>query len=87
MVFQLDPKLEQDSTFICDLTLCHIRLSHNAAFPWILLIPKRANIIEIIDLTEADQLQLLKEIREACYVLKKLSGAKKLHLAIALNVS
>jgi len=86
MPFALDPKLENDSYFVCDLPLCQVRLSKNAAFPWLLLIPKRPNIIEIIDLTETDQIQLLKEIRQASKVLQKLFQPKKLNIANLGNI-
>ena len=86
MHFTLDPRLENDSVFLCDWPLCQVRLSRNAAFPWLLLIPRRNNVIEIIDLSEADQSQLLVEIRKASEVMKKLYSPKKLNVANLGNI-
>lgn len=82
----IDPRLESSSTHVIDLKLCHVRLSHNAAFPWILLIPKRESIIEIIDLPFSDQCQLMEEISQASRVMKSLFNPTKLNIANLGNV-
>ncbi len=86
MPFQLHPQLEKDSSPVYDLPLCEIRLYHNAAFPWLLLIPQRANCTEIIDLTASDQIQLLKEIVLTSKILKAHYSPKKLNVANLGNV-
>lgn len=85
-MFELNPKLAQDSTYVCTLPLSEVRLSNNASFPWLILIPKKNNLVELIDLTEADQLQLLSEINKASYILKKMFKAKKLNIATLGNI-
>ena len=67
----LDPRLEFDSTPIIDLPLCQVRLSHNAAFPWIILIPQKEGLVEVIDLMPADQQQLMQEIALVSQVMKQ----------------
>jgi diadenosine tetraphosphate (Ap4A) HIT family hydrolase len=86
MTFILDPRLENDSVFICDLPLSQVRLSKNSAFPWLLLIPRQNDIVEIFDLSVADQGVLLNEMRVAAAVLKKLFTPKKLNVANLGNV-
>lgn len=86
MKFVLDPKLENDSHFICDLALSQVRLSLNAAFPWILLIPKRINVSEIIDLSQTDQEQLLLEIRKTSLMMQQQFKPKKLNIANLGNI-
>lgn len=86
MSFELDPKLAQDSTFICDLPLCQVRLSNNAAFPWLLLIPKQNDLCEIIDLPMSSQVQLLGEINQASHVMRSLFLPTKLNIANLGNV-
>jgi diadenosine tetraphosphate (Ap4A) HIT family hydrolase len=81
-----DPRLEADSTFVTDLDLCQVRLSHNAAFPWILLIPKRDNVKEIIDLPNSDQQFLIQEIALASKVMQQLFSPFKLNVASLGNV-
>lgn len=82
----LDPRLESDSTFITALELCDVRLSHNAAFPWILLIPRHDGISEIIDLSPTDQQLLMQEIVLASQVLQQLFQPTKLNVANLGNI-
>jgi len=84
--FELDPKLARDSTFVCDLPLCQVRLSHNAAFPWIILIPRQPQLIEMIDLAISDQGQLWQEITRASHIMRSLFSPTKLNVANLGNV-
>ncbi len=79
--FEIDQRLTTDSTFVTKLNLCQVRLHHNAAFPWILLIPIQANVKEIIDLTDTNQQLLLQEIVLASKVMKELYNPTKLNVA------
>lgn len=82
----LDPRLETSSAFVTDLALCQVRLSHNAAFPWILLIPQRDEVTEIIDLDIADQQILMQEIALASEVMRRLFQPNKLNVASLGNI-
>lgn len=82
----LDPRLESDSTFITTLKLCDVRLNHNAAFPWILLIPRREGISEIIDLTPSDQQLLMEEIVLVSQLVQQLFQPTKLNIASLGNI-
>lgn len=84
--FVLDQRLENDSVFICDLKLCQVRLHKNGAFPWIMLMPKRADVVEILDLNDDDQDTLWNEIIFASNIMKKLFKPKKLNVANLGNV-
>ncbi len=86
MLFKLDPQLEKDSSWICDLSLSQVRLSNNAAFPWIILIPKKAGMSEIIDLTSNEQTQLWQEISQSSLVMRELFSPTKLNVANLGNV-
>lgn len=81
MNFVLHPQLAIDSEWVCELPLSQVRLMNNAAFVWVLLIPRRAEMIELIDLTQRDQAQLLKEIRHVSTTLKKIFLPHKLNIA------
>lgn len=61
MNFLLHQNLQQ-KIFITDLPLCHVLLEDNQHYPWIFLVPRRAEIAKIMDLASDDQLQLLKEL-------------------------
>ncbi|WP_038465326.1 HIT family protein [Candidatus Odyssella acanthamoebae] len=83
---QLDHRLAQSSEFIADLTLCQVRLSHNAAFPWLILIPKIDDIIEIINLSRPDQHQLMDEIAQISKIMQDLFAPNKINVATLGNV-
>lgn len=84
--FQLDSRLETESTFVIDLMLCQVRLSHNAAFPWILLIPKESAVVEIIDLSSTNQQVLMQEIFLASQIMRALFQPTKLNIASLGNI-
>lgn len=82
----LDPRLQNSSSLIVVLELCQVRLSHNSAFPWVLLIPQREEIKEIIDLNLPDQQRLMQEIGITSQVLKNLFHPDKLNIASLGNI-
>ena len=82
----LDPRLENDTLHITTLSLCQVRLHRNGAFPWVILIPNRLNICEIIDLTPQDQGRLMEEIAQTSHIMKKLFTPHKLNVAALGNV-
>ncbi|MGO8041133.1 diadenosine tetraphosphate hydrolase, partial [Rhizobium leguminosarum] len=47
--FALDPRLENDSVSIMVTGLCDLRLSRYARWPWLILVPRRADITEIFE--------------------------------------
>jgi diadenosine tetraphosphate (Ap4A) HIT family hydrolase len=82
----LDPVLERDTRAIGDLPLCRVLLSHDANYPWLLLVPRRKGAIEIIDLDQGDQARLMSEIADASRALKSITGCDKLNVAAIGNV-
>jgi len=82
----IDPRLEGDSFEVAHLDLCQVRLHKNAAFPWLILIPNRPGITEIIDLGPSDQVLLMREIDQTSRVLKSLTSAHKINVASLGNV-
>ncbi|GAA0786495.1 HIT family protein [Roseibium denhamense] len=83
--FELNPRLEGDSLPVLDLHLCEVRLMKDANYPWLLLIPKKNDLIEIIDLDEADQTELMGEIALASRVLRDVTDAEKLNVGALGN--
>lgn len=81
MIYQLDPRLAKDSEAVLSLTLCEVRLMKNAAFPWVLLIPQRANCVEILDLSDTDRTQLFQEMLFVSEKMKQLFKPTKLNIA------
>lgn len=79
--FTLHPRLEDSSVFVCDLDLCQVRLNFDGDLDWLLLIPKRAGLEELIDLDEKDQAQLVKEVNFVSRVLKDEVRPDKINVA------
>ena len=84
--FVLDPRLAAESAPLGELALCQVLLMDDARFPWILLVPKRAGLVEIIDLGAGDLVRLMEEIATASGVLEAATSPYKLNVAALGNV-
>lgn len=85
MTFELDPVLDGDTLELASLNLCDIRLMDDARFPWMILVPRRAAAIEILDLEPADQDMLWNEIRVAAAALRTAYRPDKLNIGALGN--
>lgn len=83
---ELDQRLAQDSQPVAELPLCQLRLMDDARFPWLILVPRRAEVSEVFELNETDQHQLWHEASEMGRMLKALTQADKINLANLGNV-
>jgi len=84
--WSLHPRLEQDTVPVGDLPLSRLLVHNDANYPWLLLVPRRPEACEIIDLDEADRQQLMAEIAMASRVLKAVTMCDKLNVAAIGNV-
>lgn len=84
--FALDPRLQAETSEIGELALCKVLLMDDSRFPWLILVPKRAGLVEIIDLASADLQRLIEEIATASGVLETATSAYKLNVAALGNV-
>jgi diadenosine tetraphosphate (Ap4A) HIT family hydrolase len=84
--FVLHPQLEQDSELVTELALCSVRLIHDANYPWLILVPRVANISDVIDLNAAQQQILWQESAMVSRVLKYLFTPDKLNIAALGNI-
>jgi diadenosine tetraphosphate (Ap4A) HIT family hydrolase len=82
----LDPLLERDTLAIGDLPLCRALLINDANYPWLLLVPRRCGVSEIIDLDYIEQAQLMGEIAHAARSLKAVTNCDKINVAALGNV-
>ena len=80
MPFKIDKKFLKSSYHIIELKLCSIRLHDNSKFPWVILIPKKNKITDIIDLNFKDQILLMKEMVHVSKIMKKLFKTSKLNI-------
>lgn len=82
----LHPQLANDTGHIGDLTLSQVRVMHDANYPWLLLVPRRAGASEIIDLDPDERVQLMTEISDAGRALKSVTRCDKLNIAAIGNM-
>lgn len=84
--FALDPRLDADTMPLAELGLSLLRLSKDARFPWLILVPQRPDIAEIIDLDEMDRAVLFDEIVLVSRALRAATACHKLNVA-ALGIA
>jgi diadenosine tetraphosphate (Ap4A) HIT family hydrolase len=84
--WSLHPQLKQDTIDIGDLPLSKVLVIKDANYPWLLLVPRRPEKVEIIDLDEVEQAQLMAEVSRAAKALKEITKCDKLNIAALGNV-
>ena len=86
LTWSLDPQLARDTVALGDLPLSRVLLMNDANYPWLILVPRRPALVEIIDLEENEQVQLMAEVARAAQVLKAATACDKLNIAAIGNV-
>ena len=86
MTFVLDPRLERDSAPVAELRLSAVRLMRDANYPWLLLVPRRPAVAELIELSREDRILLLDEVALASQALGAVASCEKLNIAALGNV-
>ena len=84
--FHLHPQLADDTVPVIELPLCEVRLMDDANHPWLVLVPRIADVTELIDLDAAQRTQLTAEIDAASRALKSLFKPDKLNIAALGNM-
>jgi diadenosine tetraphosphate (Ap4A) HIT family hydrolase len=85
-VWSLHPQLARDTAPVGDLALARVLAMNDANYPWVILVPRRPGVVEIIDLDAAERGQLMAEISQVSAALKALTGCDKLNVAAIGNV-
>ena len=84
--FELHPQLAEDTVPVIELALSEVRLMDDANHPWLVLVPRIADVTELIDLDAAQRTQLTAEIDAASRALKLLFKPDKLNIAALGNM-
>ncbi len=84
--FQLDPRLDRDTHRIADTGLFSVRLMNDKRYPWLIAIPRRADIREIHELTPLDQTMLTFEVTHLSEALQTYAKADKMNIAALGNM-
>jgi diadenosine tetraphosphate (Ap4A) HIT family hydrolase len=74
------------STPVCDLALCHARLMLDARYPWIVLVPKPAGLVEVEDLPGPGRALLWEEAVLAGQAVRAIGEATGFHVE-KLNIA
>lgn len=69
-----------------DLPLSRVLVVNDANFPWVMLVPRREEIVEIVDLDEVERTQLMSEIALVSNALREVTKCDKLNVAALGNV-
>src|SRR5271165_1686412 len=86
MSFLLDARLSQDTDFIGDLPLCRILLMNDSRWPWLVLVPRRENLVALTDLHPPERARLIEETARAADWLKRHAKADKINVGALGNV-
>lgn len=85
-MFELHPRLAEDSLVIGRFDLSLLLLSKDANYPWCILVPQVEDVFEIHHLSEAEQIQLMRESCRLSEVMTSVFDAHKMNVAALGNV-
>ncbi len=85
MAYSLHPRLATDAIHIGEFRLSQVLLMNDSRFPWLVLVPRRGDLVEIVDLPQADRAQLMEEIARCSDALKRLTAAPKINVGAIGN--
>ncbi|MSO80890.1 MAG: HIT family protein [Alphaproteobacteria bacterium] len=83
--FSLDSQLAASTVRLARWKLSDALLSTDATYPWLILVPRRAGVVELTDLPWADAMALTAEIRHASRALTELFAPNKINVAAIGN--
>jgi diadenosine tetraphosphate (Ap4A) HIT family hydrolase len=84
--FILDPRLKADTLHLGDFALCRVLLANDARFPWLILVPRRPGLADLIDVAPEDRALLTAEIDAAARALKATMRCDKLNVGALGNM-
>lgn len=84
--FSLDSRLANDTIDLGRLGICRVLLMKDARYPWLILVPERAGLSELIELSPADEASVFQTLRQASEALKAVASPLKLNVGALGNV-
>lgn len=84
--FVLHHRLTTDTVMVKDLVLSRVLLMNDARFPWLILVPRRADIRELHELEAPDRILLMEEIAVVGKALQELTSCTKMNVGALGNV-
>ena len=84
--FALHERLEQDSVRIGKLRICQVRLSNDARWPWLVLVPEIPGAEELHDLSVSQQEAIALDTNNCGKALKQVTNCESINSAALGNV-
>lgn len=84
--FTLDERLFADSLPLCQTDMSLLRVSRDARFPWLILIPQRDDLADLVDLSPDDEARVMADVRAASLALREATKCDKLNVASLGNM-
>lgn len=84
--FSLDPRLAADCFVVGELGLSRVLLMDDLRFPWLILVPRIADLRELVELPREQQHELLDEVNRLAHVLHAITRPDKMNIATLGNV-
>ncbi|HAC69185.1 MAG TPA: diadenosine tetraphosphate hydrolase [Pseudomonas sp.] len=85
-MFQVDSRLAGDTLEVASLTLCQVLLLNDQRYDWLVLVPRRESVTEVLDLSPLDQAQLWREVTLVAGVLREAQPDYKLNIGALGNI-
>lgn len=86
MHFTLDQRLAADSLPLCQTEISVLRVIRDARFAWLVLIPMRDGLADLVDLSPEDEARVMTDIRAVSLALRDVTGCDKLNVASLGNM-
>ena len=84
--FELDSRLATDSVLVAEGPLSQIRLMNDERFPWLVVVPRVAGLVEWIELDGDQQDKLRTELNRTSKALKAEAGVDKINMGALGNI-
>jgi diadenosine tetraphosphate (Ap4A) HIT family hydrolase len=84
--FVLDARLANDTAWVFDWPLSRLLMMNDRRYPWLVLVPRRAGMVEAFDLSADDQAELWREVARAGAVLRRTTGCRKVNIGALGNI-
>jgi diadenosine tetraphosphate (Ap4A) HIT family hydrolase len=84
--FALHPQLEKDTFLIDSFELSEILLMNDSRYPWIILVPKVADAVDITDLSAENRPIFIEEINQIAVLMKQHFQPDRLNIAMLGNI-
>ena len=84
--WMLNETLAGDTVYVGSLSICDLLLMNDARWPWLILVPRIPDAVELHELYTDQRQDIDMEIAYVAGVLKELAGCEKINIASIGNI-